>query len=87
MELESLANLFAYASIGCALSFWLGLILSRVPFVAGPINLISPFWWLAIEGVGIALAGFATVARSKLWPLAVPFALGNFLFVMYVIGS
>lgn len=48
MELDSVANLLAYASIGCALSFWLGLILSRVPGVTDPLTLVPPLWWLAI---------------------------------------
>jgi len=87
MELESLANRFAYASLVCSLSIWLGLILSRVPVLAGLMNSLPPVEWLAIEGVGILLAGAAAVGRSKLWPLVVPLAFGNFFFVMYVIGS
>jgi hypothetical protein len=87
MELESLSNLFAYASFICSFSFWLGLILSRIPAVASLINVVPPMSWLVIEGVGIVLAGFSAVSRSKLWPLAIPLSLGSFFFVMYVIGS
>jgi hypothetical protein len=87
MELKSVANVLAYTSIGCALSFWLGLILSRVPGVAGSISFVPPLWWLVIEGASVVLASFAAIARSKLWPLAVALAVRNFFFVMYVISS
>ena len=87
MELESLANLFAYGSFVCSLSFWLGFTLIHFGVAVGLINILPGAWWLAIQGVGILLAGAAAVSRSKLWRLAVPLAFGDFFFVMYVIGS
>jgi hypothetical protein len=81
------ANQFAYASLVCSLSFWLGLILSYVP---GAPRLNFPgVLWLAIMGAGVALAVVAAVLNfeKKLWILAGALALGSFFFVMYVIGS
>jgi len=79
------ANQFAYASFICSLSFWLGVALS---YVRGAPKLNLPgVSWLAILGIGVILAGVAAARRSKLWPLAIPLALGTFFFVMYVIGS
>jgi hypothetical protein len=85
MKIKFSANHFAYASLVCSLSFWLGLILSYVP--GAPRLDLPGVRWLAIMGVGVVLAGVAAVLRSKLWPLAIPFALGNFFFVMHVMGS
>ncbi len=59
MTLKFSANHFAYASLVCSLSFWLGLILSYVP--GAPRLNFSGVWWLAIMGVGVALAIVAAV--------------------------
>jgi len=85
MSLESLANFFGYASLACFFSFWLWAILNSIP--NGPKLALPGLWWLGIMGVGIACAGIAAIGRSKLWFLAMPLAIGMFLFVMYVIGS
>jgi hypothetical protein len=87
MMIKFSANHFAYASLICTLSFWLGAILSRFRGVPG-IDL-SGVHWLEILGVGVALAVVAAVLNfeKKLWILAVVLALGTFFLVMYVIGS
>jgi hypothetical protein len=87
MTVKLSANHFAYASLVCSLSFWLGLVLSYVP--GAPRLNFSGTWWLAIMGVGTALAVVAAVLNfeRRVWILAVALALGTLFFVMYVIGS
>lgn len=85
MTIKFSGNHFAYASLVCSLSFWLCLILSYIP--GGPRLELPGVRWLAIQGLGVVLAGAAAVRHSKLWPLAIFLALGTFFFVMFVIGS
>jgi hypothetical protein len=87
MTTESLANLFAWASLICSLSFWTGLILSYIP--AAPRLNVPGMRWLTVMGVGIVLAVVAAVINfeKKLWIVAVAVAVVTFFFVWYVIGS
>ncbi len=85
MVVKFSSDTFAFTSLACSLSFWLGLILSYIPGV--PRLNLPGLGWLAILAIGVVLAGVAAIRRSKLWPLAVPLALGTFLFVIFVIGS
>ena len=87
MTLGSLSSLFAYASLVCSASFWLGLSLSYFP--GAPTIILSGMYWLAIQGTGIALAVISAVLNfeKRLWILAVCLAVVTFFFVMYVVGS
>ena len=85
MELESIANLFAYTSLVCSLSFWVWAILSLIP--GAPRLELPGLWWLTIMGLGGLLAVAAVIAKAKLRFVALPVSVAMFFFVMYVNGS
>jgi len=79
------ANVSAFASLVCALSFWLGFALSHAPRL--PQLNLSPLHWLAVEGLAVVLAIIATILRSRFWATSLALAVVMFFFTMYVIGS
>lgn len=82
---ERLGTVFAYASLGCTLLFWVEFALSRVPGVPG--QNLTGFQWFKIMAVAVVLAVAAIPLRSKLWKLSLPVAIAMFLFIMYVMGT
>ncbi len=79
-------NSFAYASLGCSLSFWLWASLGFIP-TAPRLNFLTAEHWLVILAVAVILAGVAAARRSKLWPLAILLVLGTFIFLMYGLAA
>jgi len=94
MTKERLSSSFAYASLACALSFWLAGALSylqtgldiRLSGLGWVVTL--PGWkWALFEAFALLLAIVATVLRSKLWRIALPVAFLMFLLTMYIMGT
>ena len=94
MTRDRLSNIFAYASLASALSFWVAGALSflqlglhrRVPGLTWVFRL--PGWkWELVEAFALLLAIAATVLRSKLWRIALPVALVMLLLINYVMAT
>jgi hypothetical protein len=85
MNTKLVANISAYASLVCALIFWLGFGLSHIPNF--PQLNLSPLHWLEVEALGVVLAIVAALLRSRIWPVTLGVSLAMFFFTMYVVGS
>ena len=94
---ERISNGFAYATLGCSVSFWLVL---GLYYLLGGLHMFPPGWrwvaslpgwkWTLFEAFGLLLAIVATVlgfVRAKLWRIALPVGFLMFLLTMYITGS
>lgn len=97
MESEQISNSFAYASLGCSVSFWLA---GGLAFLQTDMHITLPglHWivtlpgwkWALFEAFGLLLALISTVLGvigAKLWRIALPVAFLMFLLILHSMGT
>jgi hypothetical protein len=87
MRIEPSSGLFAYGSLACTASFWLGLMLSYFP--ASPQINLNGAQWLRVLGMGIAMSVVAGMVdfERRVWIFAVSVSAMTFLLAAYVVVS
>lgn len=83
--MKVLGDISAYISLSLCTAFWIDFALHFIPGL--PLPDLTGFQVFKIMGVAVLLAVGALFSGSRLWKLALPFALVMFFFTMYVMGS
>lgn len=78
MNTKLVADVSAYASLVCVLSFCLVFGLSHVPHF--PQLALSPLQWLGVETLEVVLAIIAVLLRSRIWPISLVVSWGHVFF-------
>jgi len=83
---SKLANTFGYVSVLCSVSFWVLLVLDRIPgFPMKGIDL-SANYWAAIWGVAVLLALVAAAIGSRRWAWAALIPIANIALLIVLVN-